>query len=177
MLPARRTHDSWLPDIFNDFFDNSWMERTTYTAPAINVIENEKEYDVELAAPGLTKEDFKVHIDEDNNLHIEMEKKSENKEGRSTANTSAANSPTRSPADASAARRCRCRQDRRESGERRAECPSPEEGEGPAARYGQADRRPVTDRSTILMEKDVTRPGGALLSCSTAYLPYSTSPG
>ena len=75
-------HDSWLPDIFNDFFDNSWMERTNYTAPAINVIENEKEYDVELAAPGLTKEDFKVHIDEDNNLHIEMEKKSENKEGK-----------------------------------------------------------------------------------------------
>ena len=82
MLPARRTHDSWLPDIFNDFFDNSWMERTTYTAPAINVIENEKEYDVELAAPGLTKEDFKVHIDADNNLQIEMEKKSENKEGK-----------------------------------------------------------------------------------------------
>ena len=71
-----------MPDIFNDFFDNSWMERTTYTAPAINVIENEKEYDVELAAPGLTKENFKVHIDADNNLHIEMEKKSENKEGK-----------------------------------------------------------------------------------------------
>ena len=77
----RRTNDSWLPDIFNDFFDNSWMERPTYTAPAINVIENEKEYDVELAAPGLSKEDFRVHVDSDNNLHIEMEKKSENKEG------------------------------------------------------------------------------------------------
>ena len=79
MLPVRRTSDSWLPEIFNDFFDNSWMERPTYTAPAINVIENEKEYEVELAAPGLTKEDFKVHVDEQNNLHIEMEKKSENK--------------------------------------------------------------------------------------------------
>ena len=78
----RRTSDSWLPDIFNDFFDNSWMERPTYTAPAINVLETEKEYDVELAAPGLDKEDFKVHVDEDNNLHIEMEKKTENKEGR-----------------------------------------------------------------------------------------------
>ena len=64
-----------MPDIFNDFFDNSWMERTNYTAPAINVIENEKEYDVELAAPGLTKEDFQVHVDEDNNLVINMEKK------------------------------------------------------------------------------------------------------
>ena len=81
MLPVRRTQDSWLPDIFNDFFDNSWMTRTNYTAPAINVIENEKEYDVELAAPGLDKEDFKVHIDEEGMLHIEMEKKSENKEG------------------------------------------------------------------------------------------------
>ena len=81
MLPMRRTSDSWLPDIFNDFFDNSWMERPTYTAPAINVIETEKEYEVELAAPGLDKEDFKVHVDADNNLHIEMEKKSETKEG------------------------------------------------------------------------------------------------
>ncbi|MBP5559709.1 MAG: Hsp20/alpha crystallin family protein, partial [Bacteroidales bacterium] len=81
MLPMRRTNDSWLPDIFNDFFDNSWMERPTYTAPAINVIETEKEYEVELAAPGLSKEDFRVHVDSDNNLHIEMEKKSENKEG------------------------------------------------------------------------------------------------
>ena len=82
MLPViRSTRDSWLPDIFNDFFDNSWMERPTYTAPAINVIETEKEYDVELAAPGLDKEDFKVHVDEENNLHIEMEKKTQNKEG------------------------------------------------------------------------------------------------
>ena len=80
MLPVRRTTNSWLPEIFNDFFDNSWMERTNYTAPAINVIENDKEYEVELAAPGLTKEDFKVHVDEENNLHIEMERKSENKE-------------------------------------------------------------------------------------------------
>ncbi len=82
MLPVRRNNDSWLPDIFNDFFDNSWMERPTYTAPAINVIENEKEYEVELAAPGLDKDDFKVHVDAEGNLHIEMEKKNETKEGK-----------------------------------------------------------------------------------------------
>ena len=56
MVPVRRNEQSWLPDIFNDFFDNRWMERANCTAPAINVIEKEKEYDVELAAPGLTKE-------------------------------------------------------------------------------------------------------------------------
>ncbi len=82
MLPVRRTTNTWLPEIFNDFFDNSWMERPTYTAPAINVLENDKAYEVEIAAPGHTKDDFRVHIDEENNLCIEMEKKAENKEDK-----------------------------------------------------------------------------------------------
>jgi HSP20 family protein len=79
MMPVRRTQN-WLPSIFNDFFDNEWMEKANATAPAINVLETEKEYKVELAAPGMTKDDFNVHIDEDNNLVISMEKKTENKE-------------------------------------------------------------------------------------------------
>ena len=122
---------------FSDFFDNSWMERTTYTAPAINVIENEKEYDVELAAPGLTKEDFKVHIDADNNLHIEMEKKSENKEGkkhgkylRREFSYEKFQQTLLLPEDAEA------------------DSPYPEEGERPAARYSQADCRPVTVKTS-----------------------------
>ena len=41
-----------------------------------------------LAAPGLDKEDFKVHVDADNNLHIEMEKKTDNKEGKKHARSS-----------------------------------------------------------------------------------------
>ncbi len=55
-------------------FDNEWMARANATAPAINVIENEKDYKVELAAPGMTKNDFKVSVDESNNLVICMEK-------------------------------------------------------------------------------------------------------
>ena len=77
MTPVRRTQN-WLPSIFNDFFDNDWMIKANATAPAINVFETENEYKVELAAPGMTKEDFNVHIDEDNNLVITMEKKNEN---------------------------------------------------------------------------------------------------
>ena len=50
------------------------------TAPAINVIENEKDYRIELAAPGMSKEDFNIKLDEENNLVISMEKKNENKE-------------------------------------------------------------------------------------------------
>ena len=79
MMPVRRTQN-WLPSIFNDFFDNDWMVKANATAPAINVFETEKEYKVELAAPGMTKEDFNVHIDEENNLVISMEKKTENRE-------------------------------------------------------------------------------------------------
>lgn len=79
MTPMRR-NQNWLPSIFNDFFDNEWMERANATAPAINVIENEKDYRVEVAAPGMSKENFNIKLDEDNNLVISMEKKSENKE-------------------------------------------------------------------------------------------------
>lgn len=78
-MPVRR-NQNWLPSIFNDFFDNDWMVKANATAPAINVLETEKEYKVEVAAPGMTKEDFNVHIDEENNLVISMEKKTENKE-------------------------------------------------------------------------------------------------
>ena len=80
MVPARRNQD-WLPGIFNDLLGNGWLvERHNTTAPAVNIIEDENEYKVEVAAPGMTKEDFKVHINEDNELIISMEKKTENKE-------------------------------------------------------------------------------------------------
>ena len=67
-------------EFFNDFFDNNWMMKANSTAPAINVIENEKDYKVELAAPGMAKDDFKITLNPDNELVIEMEKKSETKE-------------------------------------------------------------------------------------------------
>lgn len=81
MIPVRKyNNQNWLPSIFNDFFDNNWMVKTNATAPAINVIESEKEYKVEVAAPGMTKDDFNIHLGEDNELVITMEKKNENQE-------------------------------------------------------------------------------------------------
>ena len=79
MVPMRK-NQGWLPDIFNDFFDTEWMEKANATAPAINVVEHDNGYAVEVAAPGMTKDDFNVHLDEDGNISITMEKKSENKE-------------------------------------------------------------------------------------------------
>ena len=79
MTPMMRTNN-WIPAVFNDFFDTDYMPRANCTAPAINVKETNKAYVVELAAPGMQKEDFNVHVNDEGNLLIKMEKKQENKE-------------------------------------------------------------------------------------------------
>ena len=83
MMPSKRMYNNdqnWLPTFFNDFFDNDWMMKTNATAPAINVVESDKDYKVEVAAPGMKKEDFNIHLSDNNELVITMEQKHENKE-------------------------------------------------------------------------------------------------
>ncbi|UKK47629.1 Hsp20/alpha crystallin family protein [Prevotella sp. E9-3] len=80
MTPMMRRNAAWLPSVFNDFFDTDFMPRANATAPAINVKESDKGYTVELAAPGMTKDDFNVHINDEGNLIIKMEQKNEKKE-------------------------------------------------------------------------------------------------
>ena len=79
-MPTRK-NNGWIPDIFNDFFDTEWMPKAKATAPAINVIEDEKKYTVEVAAPGMCKEDFDIQINENNDLVIKMEKKTSSETG------------------------------------------------------------------------------------------------
>lgn len=82
MLPAKRFNGQLgLTDLFNDFFETRSIEKIGSTVPAINVMENEKEYKIAVAAPGMCKDDFKIHLNKDGNLVIEMEKKCEDKEG------------------------------------------------------------------------------------------------
>ena len=83
MVPSVRKNQNWLPSIFNDFFDYDGLNinRLVHThTPAINVIETESDYKVELAAPGMSKEDFKISVD-DNHLVVSMEKKEEKNDG------------------------------------------------------------------------------------------------
>jgi HSP20 family protein len=70
--------------MFNDFFSNDWMPRANATAPSVNVMEDEKEFKVEVAAPGMDKQDFNVQLNSDDQLVIRMEKKSkdEKNEGK-----------------------------------------------------------------------------------------------
>ena len=80
MMPTRK-NNGWIPDIFNDFFDTEWMPKAKATAPAINVTEDEKKYTVEVAAPGMCKEDFDIQINKNNDLVIKMEKKTSSETG------------------------------------------------------------------------------------------------
>lgn len=59
-------------DLMDDFFAPAFGG----SSPAVNVIENEEGYRIELAAPGLHKTDFKVNLDR-NRLSIAAQKKNE----------------------------------------------------------------------------------------------------
>lgn len=57
-----------LDNFFNDFFEGEFNPRSiarTSSVPAANVKETENGFHVELAAPGMTKEDFKIELNED----------------------------------------------------------------------------------------------------------------
>lgn len=82
MLLVRRNNSmNWLNSWFNDnFFDTDVVARTNATAPAVNVKENEKAYVMEVAAPGLKKEQVHMDIDKDGFLNVAIENKAENKD-------------------------------------------------------------------------------------------------
>ena len=101
MMPVMR-NQNWLPSLFNDFFGDEWMgmQHKHASVPAINIIENEKDFRVELAVPGTTKEDFKVNVNADNELVISLEKRRRRRKATRTRRrdigepTCGANSPT-----------------------------------------------------------------------------------
>src|SRR5688572_29302811 len=51
---------SWLSDLFDNekFFDSDWLKNRTL--PAVNVKETEKSYEIDVAAPGRSKNDFNI---------------------------------------------------------------------------------------------------------------------
>ena len=56
------------PSLLNELLNTDWyggLEANTPTIPPVNIKENEKDYSLELLAPGRKKEDFKVEVDKD----------------------------------------------------------------------------------------------------------------
>ena len=77
-----RTSSSDLIERFDPFSLRSpWETRLFSQVPAMNVRENENEFLLELAAPGLKKNDFKVRIENDAlSINVEKEEKREENE-------------------------------------------------------------------------------------------------
>ena len=78
MLTLMKNND-WFPTVFDDFFNNGFMPRANSTAPAVNVKESDKEYTMELAAPGIKKEYCRVGINDEGFLTVAIENKQEHK--------------------------------------------------------------------------------------------------
>ena len=78
MLTLMKNND-WFPTVFDDFFNNGFMPRANSTAPAVNVKESDKEYTMELAAPGIKKEYCRVGINDEGYLTVAIENKQEHK--------------------------------------------------------------------------------------------------
>ena len=81
MLPNLRTRTSW-PNLIDEFLNDSLTPRffnweTGQNVPAVNITEGKEDYKIEVAAPGLGKEDFKISLD-NNVLSISSEKEVKN---------------------------------------------------------------------------------------------------
>jgi HSP20 family protein len=82
MLPILRKH-SYLPNFADEFFGKDFLSnfienQVGYSMPAVNVVETKDNFRIEVAAPGLSKDDFKIDLH--NNLLTISSEKQENKE-------------------------------------------------------------------------------------------------
>lgn len=82
MLPVFRNRN--LPDLFDEFFNSNLLpnfveEGAWKSTPAVNIYENNEKFEIEVAAPGLEKEDFKIDL-KDDYLMVYSEKKDKKEE-------------------------------------------------------------------------------------------------
>lgn len=71
--------DNIFDDFFKDISKTVGRDNSTYARPAVNIVENKEGFSIELAAPGLTKEDFNVSV-EKNTLTISANKEAKQAE-------------------------------------------------------------------------------------------------
>jgi HSP20 family protein len=82
MLPIVRKRSN-MPNLVDEFFGKDFMsglfdDWTGITSPAVNIVETADDFRIEVAAPGLGKDDFKIDLD--NNVMTISSQKEEKKE-------------------------------------------------------------------------------------------------
>ena len=82
MLPVFKSRT--LPGLFEEFFSENLLpnfieEGAWKSTPAVNIYENNEKFEIEIAAPGLDKEDFKIDL-KDDYLMVYSEKKDQREE-------------------------------------------------------------------------------------------------
>ena len=79
--PKKRQVDPWIGNIFDSIFNDTVVPPSRFSnpVPAVNIAETASGYEIDLAAPGLKKEDFKINL-EKHELTISVEKKETSKE-------------------------------------------------------------------------------------------------
>ncbi len=80
LFPVLTTANRWLDNSFEDFFNRTFANKAVSTVPSINVRESDKEYSLDVAAPGMTKEDFSINVTDDGNLVVKLERKNQTEE-------------------------------------------------------------------------------------------------
>ncbi|MEI6695036.1 MAG: Hsp20/alpha crystallin family protein [Bacteroidota bacterium] len=83
MLPILRKH-SYLPNFADEFFGKDFLSnlienQSSFSMPAVNVAETKDSFRIEVAAPGLNKEDFNIDL-HNNTLTIYSEKEGKTEE-------------------------------------------------------------------------------------------------
>ena len=79
---GQKTHgiNPFFNDVFDSLLNDKFLgDKLVSRVPAVNIAETENEFHIELAAPGLKKEDFKISVDK-NVLSVSADKKTENVE-------------------------------------------------------------------------------------------------
>lgn len=78
-MSITRRNQLMLPSLLNEMFRPDWfggMDNYSNTLPAVNIRENEREFELEIAVPGKKKEDFNIEVD-NNVLTVSLEEKKE----------------------------------------------------------------------------------------------------
>ena len=88
MTLLRKVHNGYptFSNLFEDIFDNvdtGISKRNNNSLPSVNIAESNENFKIEFAAPGLTKEEFKINLD-NNVLTVSSEKHDEKDESNET---------------------------------------------------------------------------------------------